>query len=95
LHQVAGGPPPLNFVDRRHEDNIVCQVIFGLGFRGQAGIASRKAWERVPCWNETIWNLRTVYVTVRERLDERVRECRIQFHEPASLVGSITVSPYW
>jgi hypothetical protein len=42
-----------------------------------------------------IRNLRTVYVTVRQRLHLGVQECRIQFHEPVSLVGVITVSPYW
>ncbi len=40
-------------------------------------------------------NLRTVYATVRQRLHLRVGECFTLFHEPASLVVVITVSPYW
>jgi transposase len=66
--------------------------------RGRAVAAVNKELiekQRVPCWNEMIRDLRTVYAPVRQRLFERVRECRIQLHELASLVGSITGSPYW
>jgi hypothetical protein len=45
----------------------------------------------VPCTFEVNRNLRTANATVLDGFKKRVRECQTRFHEPASLVFSITV----
>ncbi|HLN28827.1 MAG TPA: hypothetical protein VK395_13865 [Gemmataceae bacterium] len=50
----------------------------------------------MPCTKEMSGYLRTVYATVRERFQETSKESAVRWlYEPAALVGSITVSPYW
>ena len=58
-------------------------------------VNTRTKKQRVPCSNELSGDLRTVYATAQKRLQKRVRERRGAIQEPASLVRSITVSPYW